>query len=113
MAKSSSCAAWSREAVRTASAYTWHGWRECLRASWERADEVLHQLEQSMDHEGLGKGIAAHSEAASGMQMSIFQLDDPVLCQIRDEILNTDINNLTPIEALNRLNDIKKLVGGK
>ena len=66
-----------------------------------------------MDHEGLGKGIAAHSEAASGMQMSIFQLDDPVLCQIRDEILNTDINNLTPIEALNRLNDIKKLVGGK
>ena len=45
--------------------------------------------------------------------MSIFQLDDPVLCQIRDEILNTDINNLTPIEALNRLNDIKKLVGGK
>ena len=79
----------------------------------ERADEVLHQLEQSMDHEGLGKGIAAHSEAASGMQMSIFQLDDPVLCQIRDEILNTDINNLTPIEALNRLNDIKKLVGGK
>ena len=79
----------------------------------ERADEVLHQLEQTMDHEGLGKGIAAHSEAASGMQMSIFQLDDPVLCQIRDEILNTDINNLTPIEALNRLNDIKKLVGGK
>ena len=47
------------------------------------------------------------------MQMSIFQLDDPLLSQIRDEILNTDINNLTPIEALNRLNDIKRLVGGK
>ena len=78
-----------------------------------RADEVLHQLEQTMDHEGLGKGVAAHSERGDGMQMSIFQLDDPLLSQIRDEILNTDINNLTPIEALNRLNDIKRLVGGK
>lgn len=76
----------------------------------ERADEVLKQLEQTMDHEALGKGIAAHSEAAGGMQMSFFQLDDPVLCQIRDEILNADINNLTPLEALNKLNDIKKLV---
>ena len=66
-----------------------------------------------MDHEGLGKGVAAHSERGDGMQMSIFQLDDPLLSQIRDEILNTDINNLTPIEALNRLNDIKRLVGGK
>ena len=79
----------------------------------KRADEVLHQLEQTMDHDALGKGIAAHTEASGGVQMSIFQLDDPVLCQIRDEILNTDINTLTPLEALNRLNDIKRLVGGK
>jgi DNA mismatch repair protein MutS len=47
------------------------------------------------------------------MQLSFFQLDDPVLCQIRDEILNLDINSLTPIDALNKLNDIKKIVRGK
>ena len=46
------------------------------------------------------------------MQLSFFQLDDPVLCQIRDEILGLDINNLTPFEALSKLNDIKKLVKG-
>jgi DNA mismatch repair protein MutS len=48
-----------------------------------------------------------------GVQLSFFQLDDPVLCQIRDEILNLDVNNLTPLEALNKLNDIKKIVRGK
>ena len=48
-----------------------------------------------------------------GVQLSLFQLDDPVLCQIRDEILNLDVNNLTPIEALNKLNDIKKIVRGR
>ena len=56
------------------------------------------------------------SEVAStrpGMQLSFFQLDDPVLSQVRDEILNLDINNLTPMEALNKLNDIKTIVGGK
>ena len=47
------------------------------------------------------------------MQLRFFQLDDPILCQIRDEILNLDVNNLTPIEALNKLNDIKKIVRGK
>jgi DNA mismatch repair protein MutS len=47
------------------------------------------------------------------MQLSFFQLDDPVLSQVRDEILNTDINNLTPVEALNKLNDIKKIITGK
>lgn len=49
----------------------------------------------------------------SGEQLSFFQLDDPVLCQVRDEILGLDINNLTPMEALNKLNDIKTIVGGK
>lgn len=48
-----------------------------------------------------------------GMQLSFFQLDDPVLCQVRDEILGLDINNLTPVEALNKLNDIKRIVTGK
>ena len=45
--------------------------------------------------------------------MSFFQLDDPVLCQVRDEILNVDIDNLTPMQALNKLNDIKKIITGK
>ena len=53
------------------------------------------------------------NQSREGMQLSFFQLDDPVLTQIRDEILNLDINNLTPVEALNKLNDIKKIVGGK
>ena len=48
-----------------------------------------------------------------GMQLSIFQLDDPVLSQVRDEIIGLDINNLTPVEALNKLNEIKKIVTGK
>ena len=52
------------------------------------------------------------SEQGGGAQLSFFQLDDPVLIQIRDEILNADINNLTPLEALNKLNEIKKIVGG-
>ena len=53
------------------------------------------------------------SAKRDGMQLSFFQLDDPVLCQVRDEILNLDVNNLTPLEALNKLNDIKKIVRGK
>lgn len=53
------------------------------------------------------------SQSREGMQLSFFQLDDPVLCQVRDEILGLDINNLTPVEALNKLNDIKKIVTGK
>ncbi len=78
-----------------------------------RADEILRVLEQSKDSEagrGLAEGIAAGKE---GVQLNLFQLDDPVLCQIRDEILHADINNLTPIEALNKLNEIKKILTGK
>ena len=56
---------------------------------------------------------AAIEQTREGMQLSFFQLDDPVLCQIRDEILGLDINNLTPVEALNKLNEIKKIVSGK
>ena len=79
----------------------------------KRANVILKQLEQNMDHENLGKGIAAGNQSDNGVQMNFFQLDDPVLCQIRDEFLNLDIDNLTPIEALNKLNDIKRLVKGK
>ncbi|MBR3540691.1 MAG: hypothetical protein IKO08_04460, partial [Bacteroidales bacterium] len=53
------------------------------------------------------------NKGREGMQLSFFQLDDPVLTQIRDEILTLDINNLTPVEALNKLNDIKKILRGK
>ena len=52
-------------------------------------------------------------QGREGVQLSFFQLDDPVLEQVRDEILNLDINNLTPVEALNKLNEIKKIVKGK
>ena len=80
----------------------------------KRANEILKQLESDNRQQGIsGKPLAEVSENRGGMQLSFFQLDDPVLCQIRDEILNLDVNNLTPIEALNKLNDIKKIVRGK
>ena len=82
----------------------------------KRANDILHQLEKNNSQEGL----SGHSKikeksggSSDGVQLSFFQLDDPVLCQIRDEILNLDINNLTPVEALNKLNEIKKIVKGK
>ena len=81
-----------------------------------RADEILKQLEQENRQTGgaiTGKTITEGVASAGGMQLSFFQLDDPVLCQIRDEILNLDVNNLTPLEALNKLNDIKRIVKGK
>ena len=80
----------------------------------KRANAILKQLESDNRQQGIsGKPLAEVSENRSGMQLSFFQLDDPILCQIRDEILNLDVNNLTPIEALNKLNDIKKIVRGK
>ena len=80
----------------------------------KRANTILKQLESDNRQQGIsGKPLAEVSENRSGMQLSFFQLDDPILCQIRDEILNLDVNNLTPIEALNKLNDIKKIVRGK
>ena len=80
-----------------------------------RADEILRQLETENRQTGTvsGKTITEGASSAGGMQLSFFQLDDPVLCQIRDEILNLDVNNLTPLEALNKLNDIKRIVKGK
>ena len=80
----------------------------------KRADEILHQLEAENRQEGISaKPHAAKQASSDGIQLSFFQLDDPVLCQIRDEILNLDVNNLTPLEALNKLNDIKKIVKGR
>ena len=79
----------------------------------KRANEILSELEQSRNEHTLSKPIPDLAEKREGLQLSIFQLDDPVLKQIRDEIKNTDINNLTPLEALNKLNEIKKLSGLK
>lgn len=79
----------------------------------QRADNILHQLETDNRQQGIAKPAVEVPASANGMQLSFFQLDDPVLSQIRDEILNLDVNNLTPLEALNKLNDIKKIVRGK
>ena len=78
----------------------------------KRANDTLHQLETDNRQQGIAKPTAEIASDRDGMQLSFFQLDDPVLCQVRDEILNLDVNNLTPLEALNKLNDIKKIVGG-
>jgi DNA mismatch repair protein MutS len=78
----------------------------------ERAKEILQQLEKSHSNEALtanrGKGVKNKKDA---FQLSFFQLDDPLLQQIKEDILNTDINNLTPVEALMKLNEIKRLLG--
>jgi len=80
----------------------------------KRAADILKQLETDNRQQGVSsKPMAEVGEMRGGMQLSFFQLDDPILCQIRDEILNLDVNNLTPLEALNKLNDIKRIVKGK
>ena len=80
----------------------------------KRSNVILKQLEAENASVGsAGKPTAEIASSREGMQLSFFQLDDPVLCQIRDEILTLDINNLPPVEALNKLNDIKRIVSGK
>ncbi len=79
----------------------------------KRANAILKQLESDNRQQGIAKPTAEIASNRSGMQLSFFQLDDPVLSQIRDELLTLDVNNLTPIEALNKLNDIKKILKGK
>ena len=88
----------------------------------KRSNEILKQLETENRQEGLprknakavskasSKGIAS---SADGYQLSFFQLDDPVLSQVRDEIKNLDVNNLTPLEALNKLSEIRRIITGK
>ncbi len=77
----------------------------------KRANEILLELEGTREKDKLAKPLTGMAEHREGFQMSFFQLDDPVLKQIRDEIKNLDINNLTPIEALNKLNGIKRITG--
>ena len=80
----------------------------------KRANTILNQLETDNRQQGISsKPTAEIASNRDGMQLSFFQLEDPVLCQVRDEILNLDVNNLTPLEALNKLNEIKKIVRGK
>ena len=81
----------------------------------KRANVILKQLEENNTGSSAvtKPSVETINQSREGMQLSFFQLDDPVLTQIRDEILNLDINNLTPVEALNKLNDIKKIVGGR
>ena len=80
----------------------------------KRANTILNQLETDNRQQGISsKPTVEIASNRDGMQLSFFQLDDPVLCQVRDEILNLDVNNLTPLEALNKLNEIKKIMRGK
>ena len=79
----------------------------------KRSEAILEQMETSNRKQGISKPIKDIVEKREGYQLSFFQLDDPVLSQVRDEIINLDVNNLTPIEALNKLNEIKKIVKGK
>lgn len=80
----------------------------------KRSNEILKQLETENRQEGLhSKPVEALTTTAEGYQLSFFQLDDPVLSQVRDEIKNLDVNNLTPIEALNKLSEIRRIITGK
>ena len=78
----------------------------------KRANEVLRQLEANNRSDSTTPSVAPQRQEG-GVQLSFFQLDDPVLCQVRDEILHADINNLTPMEALNKLHEIKKIITGR
>ncbi|MGM9860483.1 MAG: DNA mismatch repair protein MutS, partial [Muribaculaceae bacterium] len=82
----------------------------------KRAEQVLNQLEQSAARAEAPSdthAALANLDDAPGMQLSFFQLDDPVLAQVRDEILGIDIDNLTPLQALTKLNDIRRILTGK
>ncbi|MFP3859887.1 MAG: DNA mismatch repair protein MutS [Bacteroidales bacterium] len=78
-----------------------------------RANEVLKDLENAEEKNSISKPVGEIAGHREGLQTTIFQLEDPVLKQIRDEIKNIDINNLTPVEALNKLNEIKRHIGMK
>ena len=79
----------------------------------KRAEQILKQLETDNRQTGMAKPVGTLAQGREGYQLSIFQLDDPVLAQVRDEILKADIDHLTPVEALNKLNEIKKIITGK
>lgn len=79
----------------------------------KRAEKILKDLESENRQTGVSKPVGEIAEHREGLQLSFFQLDDPILEQIRDEIKNLDINNLTPVEALNKLNEVKRIITGK
>ena len=80
----------------------------------DRANEILADLEKGSSKGNVSKpSVKGGDSKNDGVQLSFFQLDDPVLSQIRDEIVNIDVNNLTPVEALNKLNEIKRIIVGK
>ena len=79
----------------------------------KRADNILSQMESANLQGNINRPIQDFVEKQEGYQLSFFQLDDPILSQVRDEIMNLDVNNLTPMAALNKLNDIKKILKGK
>ncbi|PWD99859.1 DNA mismatch repair protein MutS [Marinilabilia rubra] len=79
----------------------------------KRANEILGELEDNHRQGGISKPVGDIAQNREGFQMSFFQLDDPVLKQIRDQIINLDIDNLTPVDALNKLNEIKRISGLK
>lgn len=80
----------------------------------KRAEDILSQLETDNRQQGVSsKPLAEVGETREGMQLNFFQLDDPVLCQIRDEIGSLDVDTLTPLEALNKLSEIRKIIKGK
>ncbi len=78
-----------------------------------RAEQVLQDLERNNSGDGISRPQIDNIHPVDSSQLSFFQLDDPILCQIRDEIINLDVNNLTPLDALNKLNDIKRILKGK
>ncbi len=79
----------------------------------KRSEQILKQLETDNRQSGISKPIGEIADNREGFQLSFFKLDDPVLEQIRDEIKNLDVNNLTPIDALNKLNEVKRIITGK
>jgi DNA mismatch repair protein MutS len=79
----------------------------------KRANEILGELETNNRQGGISKPVGDLAQHREGFQLSFFQLDDPILQQIRDQIVNLDINNLTPMDALNKLNEIKRISGLK
>jgi len=79
----------------------------------KRSNEILKQLETDNRQDGIGKPMKEIASGGEGFQLNFFQLDDPILSQVRDEIKNMDVNNLTPLEALNKLSEIKRIITGK
>jgi len=79
----------------------------------KRAEKILQQLETDNRQSGISKPVGEIAQNREGYQLSFFKLDDPILEQIRDEIKNLDVNNLTPIDALNKLNEVKRIITGK